>query len=111
MHAPPILDARLAHVPGDRWERAALIRERGWLREVRAEGASGAGATCMGLVGVRGRVDRSTLEARCDCGGAAPCEHALALLAEVGVLAPPPQAAAAEDANAARRTRPAPKEG
>src|SRR5436305_5281301 len=91
MHAPLFpSDARLAHVPAERWGRAALIRDRGWLRDVRAEGAAGAVATCMGLVGVRVRVDRATLDARCDCGGAPPCEHALALLAEVGLLPPPP---------------------
>ncbi|HWH08057.1 MAG TPA: hypothetical protein VNX21_02590, partial [Candidatus Thermoplasmatota archaeon] len=78
-------DARLASVPSDRWARAEAIRERGWLRDVRAEGAHASCACSMtGLVGLAVRADRRTLATQCPCADPAPCEHGLALLLEVG---------------------------
>ena len=78
-------DARLAQVPSDRWARADAIRERGWLRDVRVDGAAASCSCSMtGLVGLAVRVDRRTLAAECPCADAPPCEHALALLLEVG---------------------------
>ncbi|HEX2021659.1 MAG TPA: SWIM zinc finger family protein, partial [Candidatus Thermoplasmatota archaeon] len=70
----------------ERAQRARLILQRGWLRDVRVPDGA-ATATCAGLVGVRVRVDLATRAARCDCGEPPPCEHALALLLH---LAPPP---------------------
>ena len=91
MHAPPVSDERLRHVPPDRWERARLLLGRHWLREARVEGALVHGSF-SGLVGVRARVDLATLSSRCECGQPQPCEHALALLLH---LAPPPSPAQA----------------
>lgn len=89
MHAPRVDDARLREAPSERWERAAVLRERGWLHEVRVVGTL-ASATCVGLVGVRVRLDRVTGAAACECGGDAPCEHALALALEVGLVVSAP---------------------
>ncbi|HUR69078.1 MAG TPA: DEAD/DEAH box helicase [Candidatus Thermoplasmatota archaeon] len=82
-------DARLRHVPAERWERAERLRARGWLRDARLAGTH-ASATCAGLVGVRPRVDLATLACACDCGAELPCEHVLALLMEFPPAPPPP---------------------
>lgn len=79
MHAELADDPRFRHVPAERWERAQRILERGWLREARVAGPV-ASASCVGLVGVRLRVDLESLAASCECAAAQPCEHVLALL-------------------------------
>ncbi|MFA5862070.1 MAG: DEAD/DEAH box helicase [Candidatus Thermoplasmatota archaeon] len=86
MHDPPLDDVRLRHATSERWERAAVLRERGWLHDVRAAG-NVASAICVGLVGVRVQLDRASGESACECRGEAPCEHALALALEVGLVA------------------------